>query len=125
MKIITALLACGLLTGCVTYNVKDDGIARVAINETAYVDGTKITPLVILEDSRCPAGVQCVWAGQVRITARIELGTVTETRELTLGAPVTVADGAVELVEVWPEAKADRTHYPEDYRFGFTFKGGI
>lgn len=125
MKIITALLACALTSGCVTYHVKDDGIARAAINETAYADGPKITPLAILEDSRCPASVQCVWAGQVRISARIALGSGTETRELTLGLPIHIADGALEMVEAWPEAKADRTHYPEDYRFGFTFKGGI
>jgi hypothetical protein len=114
-----------LLTACVNYKVRHDGTARASLGETVYVDGPRVTPLKILEDSRCPAAVKCIWAGRVRIEARIDLGSRSETRELTLAEPVTVADGSLELVEVYPEAKADRSIFPEDYRFGFHFAGGI
>ncbi len=113
------------LCGCVSYNLNHDGIARAQIDETVYVDGPKVTPLAVLEDSRCPNGVQCVWAGPLRIQARIESGSGIQTEELQLGNSIRVADGNLELVEALPEAVADRTIYPEEYRFGFTFSGGL
>jgi hypothetical protein len=119
------LLTILLMAGCVSYKVRQDGIARAGLNETVYVDGLRVTPLKLLEDSRCPAKVQCVWAGRIRIEVRIDLGSRSEMRELTLGEPITVADGSLDLVEVYPEAKADRSISPEDYRFGFRFAGGI
>lgn len=114
-----------LLAGCVNYSVKDDGIARARFSETVQVDGPQVTPVGLLEDSRCPKDVQCVWAGQVRISAKVHLGSGTETHELTLGQPIQVADGKLTLVEVQPEAISGRNIYPEEYRFGFTFAGGI
>jgi hypothetical protein len=114
-----------LVAGCVNYKVRQDGIARAGMHETVYVDGPRVTPLKLLEDSRCPVKVQCVWAGRIRIEVRIDLGSRSETQEVTLGEPVTVADGALDLVEVYPEAKVDRSISPEDYRFGFRFAGGI
>lgn len=122
---VLLFLATSVIAGCVSYKVRQDGIARAGIGQTVYVDGPKVTPLKLLEDSRCLAQVQCVWAGRVRIEARIDLGSRSETRELVLGQPTTVADGSLDLVEVYPEAKADRTIFPEDYRFGFRFAGGI
>src|SRR3546814_13234016 len=41
--------------------------ATVAIGETTRVDGVPVTPLAVLEDSRCARDVACVWAGSVRI----------------------------------------------------------
>lgn len=123
-----ALLACSaLLAGCVTYNVRNGGIVHADIGQRVHVDGPHVTPLAVLEDSRCPKGVQCVWAGQVRISARVELKGGDDQRELelTLGKPLQIADGSLELVEVEPEAVASRTIYPEEYRFGFRFQGGL
>lgn len=124
----TALIACSaLLAGCVTYNVRDGGIVHAELGQRVYVDGPHVTPLAVLEDSRCPQGVQCVWAGQVRINARVELkgGDSQRELELTLGKPVQIADGSLELVEVEPDAVANQTIYPEEYRFGFRFQGGL
>jgi hypothetical protein len=56
----------------------------------------------VLEDSRCPANDNCIWARHVRIRATIHLGDGDEPRELVLGEPVWVADGAPALVEVRP-----------------------
>lgn len=123
--IASAIFAVATLSGCVSYSVKNDGIARAGISETVRVDGPKVTPLELLEDSRCPQDVQCVWAGRVRISAKVELGSGTRTHEMTLGQPIQVADGKLTLVEVQPEAKSGRNIYPEEYRFGFTFAGGI
>lgn len=122
---ILIFLTIPLVAGCVSYKVRHDGVARAGLNETVYVDGPRVTPLKLLEDSRCPAKVQCVWAGRIRLEVRIDLGSRSETRELTLGEPITVADGSLDLVETYPEAKADRSISPEDYRFGICFAGGI
>lgn len=122
------LLAPLLLAGCAAAPTPGEASAppiRAGIGQTATVDGPRVTPLTLLEDSRCAKGVQCIWAGQVRISVRIDLGAHSEERELTLGKPIHVADGGLELVEVLPEKVVDRTILPEDYRFGFRFMGGI
>src|SRR3546814_12425747 len=41
--------------------------SHVAIGQRAYVDGPIVQPVAVIEDSRCPATVRCVWAGQVRV----------------------------------------------------------
>ena len=41
--------------------------ANVAIGQRAYADGPLIQPVAVIEDSRCPVGVACVWAGRVRV----------------------------------------------------------
>lgn len=95
------------------------------LGERVQVDGPAVTPLEVLEDSRCPAGVQCVWAGRLRLRATIHLGAADETRDLTLGEPTQVADGTLELVEVSPVPVAGGMIAPTDYRFTFRFDGGI
>lgn len=43
------------------------------LNQSAAIESEKLklTYAALLEDSRCPAGAQCIWAGQVRV--RIEV----------------------------------------------------
>lgn len=116
------------LSSCATASVGRDGLtgglAWAAIGEKVYVDGPHVTPLEVIEDSRCPANVQCVWAGRLKIRARIHLGSGDQERELTLGEPVSIADGSLELAEVRPISKTTPIA-PTDYRFGFRFMGGI
>lgn len=120
-----AALTALALSGCITYRARDDGITRLRIEETGVVGGPRVTPLKLIEDSRCPTGTQCVWAGQVRITVRIDTGQGSHTRDLTMGKPEPVADGQLTLAETWPEKKANDTIYPDEYRFGFKFAGGL
>jgi hypothetical protein len=100
-------------------------LAWAALGQRVYVDGPSVTPLEVLEDSRCPADVKCVWAGQVRIRATIHLGSGDTVRELTSGKPEQVADGTLELVEVQPATHSTKPIAPGDYRFGFRFMGGL
>ncbi len=119
------LLAPLALTACATAQPASDGVTRVKLGQTAYVDGPKVTPLKLLKDSRCPMEARCVWAGQVRISARIDLGRRSELREITLNKPEQVADGTLELVEVMPPSSLQHPLTLRDYRFGFRFAGGI
>ncbi|MBM3595373.1 MAG: hypothetical protein FJX31_06230 [Alphaproteobacteria bacterium] len=98
-------------------------LAWAALGERVYVDGPAVTPLEVLEGSRCPADVQCVWAGQVRIRAMIHLASDDLERELTSSKPVPVADGSLELVEVKPATHSRAAIAPGDYRFGFRLMG--
>jgi hypothetical protein len=115
------------LTGCASHHISEDGISRAALGETVAVDGPKITPLEVLEDSRCPMNARCVWAGQVRLKVRVHLGAGDQERELTSNKPVQIADGSLELVEVRPDRVAGEGQAldPKDYRFGFRFMGGL
>lgn len=127
MKVAPILLAfLPLVAACADMpSPSKDGLAYTRLGQETYVDGPKVTPLAVLEDSRCPKGVQCVWAGRVRISTRIVLGSGSQTRELTLGQPQQVADGSLELVEVSPSPIKGRTIDPQDYRFRFRFMGGL
>jgi len=127
MKAAPILLATlSLMAGCASTPPKpNDGLARARLGETVYVDGPRVTPLTVLEDSRCPKGVQCVWAGRLRISARIDLGSGSQTRELTLGKPESIADGSLELVSATPHRVAGQPLDPKSYHFAFRFMGGL
>lgn len=125
MKLLCILAVPLALAACAT-TPPEDGIARAAFNERVYVDGPYVTPLAVLEDSRCPMNARCVWAGRVRLSVRIDLGSRSETRDIASDAPIQVADGQLALVEVQPDRVAgDRPGTPRPYRFGFTFAGGL
>lgn len=102
-----------------------DGLSRTGLGLTVAVGGPKVTPLAVLEDSRCPVDVRCVRAGDVRLSVRVDLGSGSRVHELALGKPIPVADGTLELVEVTPEPLAGQAIAPRDYRFAFRFMGGL
>ncbi|MFD2578528.1 hypothetical protein ACFSTD_07775 [Novosphingobium colocasiae] len=89
----------------------------------------RVTPLTVLEDSRCPMNARCVWAGQVRLSVRVETGAGTRDMEITTGKPLPVADGTLELAEVQPDRVAGGDSggqiKPQNYRFGFSFVDGL
>jgi hypothetical protein len=95
------------------------------IGQSVGVDGPLVTPLAVLEDSRCPQRAVCVWAGQVRLRVRIGGRRARVIKELTLGRPSPVADGSLTLVSVSPERNAGPATLPRSYRFGFRFEGGL
>lgn len=134
---IRALLASLLLplSGCATTSAAPPAVppapaepaplAYAKLGQSVRVDGPRVTPLEVLEDSRCPMNARCVWAGQVRLRIAIELGAGRTEREITSGTPIDVADGRLELVEVQPDRLAGEPLDPSHYRFGFRFAGGL
>lgn len=95
------------------------GVLAAGLGETANLGGgLTVRPLAIIEDSRCAANVQCVWAGRLRVRANVSGAE----RDLTLGEPLQTAHGVVVLAVAkpgawaeWPEAEIARPAY----RFGF------
>lgn len=122
-------LAALLVAGCATSpapQVSNDGVTYVGLNQRAYVDGPHVTPLAVVEDSRCPVGAECVTAGRTRVMVRIDLGSRSEYRELCSDKPLQVADGTLALVDVQPGLRAgEQPGRGNPYRFGLRFDGGL
>ncbi len=95
-----------------------------ALGQVAVVNGLRLRPIDLVEDSRCPAGVECVWAGTVRITADIAAPDRSEAvnTSLTLGKPVAIQGGRLTLVDVAPQKSFAGSIEPARYRFTFSFE---
>jgi hypothetical protein len=76
----------------------------------------------VLEDSRCPADVECIQAGTVRarVTLAGGLGLGEYNATLALGTPLTTEAEQVTLTAVAPERRAGAALKTSDYRFTFT-----
>lgn len=114
-------------TACATIPpIKSDG-ADIALGQTAYVDGPKIRPIKLIEDSRCPINARCVWAGRVRILVAWVKADGEHEVELTMGEPTPLADGTLTLTSVSPSKMAGEGQELSlgDYRFSFQFAGGL
>lgn len=98
----------------------------VALGQRATVDGPVVQPVEVVEDSRCPANVHCIWAGRVRVKMLWHRPTgEKQPFEVTLGEATPLADGSVTLEAVRPEKRADAAIKPENYRFSLRFMGGL
>lgn len=76
-------------------------ITMVGLGESARLGDVTVRPLAILEDSRCPQDVQCIWAGRVRL--RVAISGVPGEPEMVLGEPFPLpGGGAVTLTAVAP-----------------------
>jgi hypothetical protein len=96
------------------------GVVTAAIGETADLGGgLTVRPVAVIEDSRCPANVACIWAGRLRLRANVS----GEDVELTLGQVVTTQHGLVTLAVVspgpWAEWPTAELGEKPAYRFGF------
>ncbi|WP_017167335.1 hypothetical protein [Xanthomonas phaseoli] len=124
VKLLAALLVISL-AGCAT----DGPVASlpiegpVRLGEIAAVDGPKVRPDLVIEDSRCPADVQCIQAGRLIVRTTVLGGGWSKEMDLTLGVPVPVADGMLTLVDATPVPIASETA-ASDARFTFKFQGG-
>ena len=128
MKHALVMLAPLALAGCVTARAEppsDDGLTYARLGQSVRVGGPRVTPLIILEDSRCPMNARCVWSGQVRLSVRIVTGNGTSVREIVSNKPLAVADGTLTLGNIRPDKRTDLVLRPSQYRFGFRFDGGL
>lgn len=112
-------------SACATLPQSDDGSVTARLGQTVKVGGPRVTPLKVLEDSRCPMEARCVWAGRVKLSIRVTYGRHSEVREIASDRPIQVADGMLELAGVMPPRSTQREIRPRDYRFAFRFSGGL
>lgn len=89
-----------------------------SINERILNNGVYITPLVVVSDSRCPANVNCVWAGEVAVKVKLEKNGVTNEVEFKEGTSVNFQGSTVSLNIVLPQ-KTTAQIQQKDYRLTF------
>ncbi|WP_206364911.1 hypothetical protein [Sphingomonas panacis] len=114
-----ALLILPALAACAATSAIE---GPVRLGQIAYVNGPRVRVDRVTEDSRCPVGTQCVWAGRLMVRATVLGGRWSRQVDLTLGVPVDFADGKLTLVKASPDR---RTAKPPPYRFTFSFQGGL
>lgn len=98
------------------------GSLTVRIGETGKSSaGSKveITPMGVLEDSRCPTDVQCIQAGTVRLRANVLVASATSTVDFKLGEAVRVGGETITLSSVLPEKNTKKPTTYADYKFTF------
>ena len=92
------------------------------INQEAAIEGEGLAVVFesVLEDSRCPEGVDCVWSGNAKIRirsskqkhapARVELNTNVGPKSSSY------LDYEINLVVLKPRPKADKPVQPNEYK---------
>ncbi|MBB3842756.1 putative small lipoprotein YifL [Xanthomonas arboricola] len=120
MLLVVSLVGCPA-TGPVTSPPIE---GPVGLGEIAAVDGPKVRPDHVIEDSRCPADVQCVVAGRLIVRTTVMGGGWSKQIDLMLGIPVPVADGMLTLVDATPVPISGHTPMSSTARFSFKFQGG-
>lgn len=100
--------------------------ATLAVKGKKKLTRSKITVefLSVLEDSRCPTGVECIWAGNAKIQVRVRKnGAAAKTIELNSasGDLSVVYEGYVlKLAKLTPHPRANVTTDPKSYRASIT-----
>lgn len=93
---------------------------EMLLGKKEEVLGVSITPLEILQDSRCPKDVQCIQAGTVQVRTHISNGNSNESELiLELGKPISVGGMNIILLNVLPEKKTTQSIQKDMYRFVF------
>jgi len=83
--------------------------------------GVSLTPLKVLEDSRCPLDVQCIQAGTVRLLVTIEsVDQPAKQVILTLQKPFISGNKEITLVSVLPAPVSTQSAEDRKYIFNFT-----
>ncbi len=124
MKHVIPIAAALLLAACGPKSTPPPPPGPTAgLGQAGEVNGLRFRPLEVLEDSRCPARVQCVWAGQVRVLVAVgsPAGGEISRHEMTMGKPVIVHGGALTLVSVEPPKGTMGSMERDAYRFTFMY----
>lgn len=94
--------------------------ALVPFNQPVWVsNGLVVTPMRLVEDSRCPENARCIQAGRAVLETRLDGIGWRQTVELEPGEPYTIRGETVRLTSVLPERQAERQIPVANYRFAF------
>jgi hypothetical protein len=102
--------------------------AATSTKLTTYLGGQvtglniTINPREIVSDSRCPEGVQCIWAGTVEVKTVLSSQVGQGEHVLKLGEPQVFGDFSITLTEVTPAPKEGKKIPVSSYRFVFEVK---
>lgn len=94
-----------------TIQARTDHEIKLQVNEQKSINKNDLTVqfVSVLEDSRCPEGTNCIWAGNAKVQLKLkkktgawktfELNTNTEKQEIEFG------DYVIKIVELTPTPK--------------------
>jgi len=115
---IAPTLLVSLIVACTPVTPRPDAgsnrIDTVRLNQSTG-GPIGLSVIEVVQDSRCPSGVQCIHAGTVRVRA-LQTGQTARIL-LTLHEPRSVAGGWARLLQVCPSPVAGRPIARGDYRF--------
>lgn len=115
-----ALFVALALAGCAS--APSQARPTAALGQVAIVEGIRVRPISVIEDSRCPINVVCVWAGRIVVRTEIRTGGLRETGNFELGKPLPIGGGTLTLGSVEPSKIATAEADPRAYRFTFRFE---
>ena len=121
MKAAVTLVA-PMLAACATVPPANTG-PTAALGQIASVNGLRIRPIEVVEDSRCPAQVRCVWEGRIKVRARMTGPGWTQIRDFELGVPQAVDQYRVTLIAAEPPKTVPGEIPASAYRFTFGVSG--
>ncbi|WP_077145875.1 hypothetical protein [Sphingopyxis sp. KK2] len=121
LPILMLPLAMLATTGFTTYPWTGSKDAR--LGHVADLGEVIAQPVEVTEDSRCPADVDCVSPGRVRVRITYLNPKWPEDTELELvaGEPRRVKGGAILIEAVRPERRLNQRIAMGEYRFDFRF----
>lgn len=123
MKAVVTLITL-MLAACATVPPANAG-PTAGLGQVAVVSGLTVRPIKLIEDSRCPALVRCVWKGRLIVRARMSGQGWTQIRDFELDVPQAVDRYRVTLVAAEPQKAAPGEIDPRTYRFTFDSQGGL
>ncbi len=110
----------GCAGGAGTAPPSPHGPVTVGLGERARIGAVALTPLRIEEDSRCPASVQCIQAGTVRVAVRLDDARGRSSAVLTLNRSFRSRAGDwIVLSDVRPYPQRPGAIARSSYRFTF------
>ena len=99
---------------------KGPSLQTVRFGQRADYGSASVRPLRLLGDSRCPADVECVWAGTVKILVEVVAHRKLHRRTIALDEAIRLDRGVwVTLALVCPVARAGEKIPPSSYRLTF------
>lgn len=110
------------------YAQKDQEISvKVGETKTASSSGFRVKFVEILEDSRCPTGANCIWAGRARIQIILcpKNGDSITVELATTGGEdqsVDMAGYRIHLVKLDPHPSAEKAPEEKEYSALFRFE---
>jgi hypothetical protein len=119
MLLVSALLgACTMVPAPDSTPPQPQGYA-VPLDVAVRVGDLSVTPVKVVEDSRCPMNARCIWAGRVVVTTRIAGNGWADTADLTLGETYGTHGHTIALVSARPEKSTQAVIGQRDYRFAY------
>ncbi len=102
--------------------VQSDEITARIGKKSVSATGFEITPKELQEDSRCPANVNCIWAGRVVVKADVAFrGSVPQEYIFESDTKVRISSGDITLFGVTP-VKTSGVIKSTDYMFTFSIQ---